>query len=130
MFWMVIGSGVPNFRHDSLESAKKEAERLAKQQPGQGFTVLESVATVKTVGVSWEELRVDKPEEDPKALPSYWKLLSSTDVFVSGDRVTYQGNKADSSWEILLDKYWLGRKVCEWASDRAYCFAARDMRPF
>ncbi len=65
MFWMVLGSGVPVFRHNSLQAARKEAERLAKQHVGQSFTVLESVATVRAEGVSWEDLRVDVPKELP-----------------------------------------------------------------
>ena len=37
MFWMVLGSGLPTYRHDTERSARAEAERLARQQAGQEF---------------------------------------------------------------------------------------------
>lgn len=41
-FWMVhgIGQRSPTFRHETHESAKAEAERLAQQCPGTVFVVL------------------------------------------------------------------------------------------
>ena len=44
-FWMVYGmsQGAPHFKHPSLEDAKREAERLAAENPGVLFCVLEVV---------------------------------------------------------------------------------------
>jgi hypothetical protein len=53
-FWMVLGAGTPNCQHLTLDSAKKEAERLARLNPGQAFTVLQSIATVVKSDVKWE----------------------------------------------------------------------------
>lgn len=52
-FWMVVGIGVPYFKHDSENNARAEAERLARLNPGQEFTVLESIATVVKSDVNW-----------------------------------------------------------------------------
>lgn len=54
-FWMVVGTGVPNVRHYDKDVAITEAERLARQCPGQEFTVLQSLATVKKTDVVWED---------------------------------------------------------------------------
>lgn len=54
-FWMVLGGvGSPTW-HDSKESAKTEAERLARACPGGEFTVLESLATVVKSDLVWEK---------------------------------------------------------------------------
>lgn len=58
-FWMVVGVGSPTVRHPSRQSAKNEAERLAKACPGDEFTVLESVATVVKSDLRWELNDVD-----------------------------------------------------------------------
>lgn len=50
-FYMVKGSGPANFRHDSRESAIKEASRLAEVHSGQEFHVMVSICTVKSAGV-------------------------------------------------------------------------------
>ena len=55
-FWMVLGSGVPSVRHSSIDSAEREAERLAKLNAGQQFFVLEAVKSVKAGDVEWTEL--------------------------------------------------------------------------
>lgn len=55
-FWMVLGVGVPTVRHTSKESAEKEAERLAKCNHGQEFTVFESQGTVSVkIVTSWDK---------------------------------------------------------------------------
>lgn len=59
-FWMVLGCGTPTVRHESEPLARREAERLAMQHPGQEFTVMESVATVMKTAVTWRE-RIDDP---------------------------------------------------------------------
>lgn len=63
-FWMVVGRGTPTKRHESYQSARTEAERLAKLDRGQPFTVLESMVTAKVTDVVWEQhqdLEQDQP---------------------------------------------------------------------
>lgn len=50
-FYMVKGSGPANFKHDTRDSAIKEASRLAEIHGGQEFHVLVSICTVKSAGV-------------------------------------------------------------------------------
>lgn len=52
-FWMVVGLGVPYYKHTTEHSAATEAERLASLNPGEEFTVLESVASVKKSDLQW-----------------------------------------------------------------------------
>jgi hypothetical protein len=47
-FWMVLGNGPPNVRHDSYAKAEFEARRLAAIHTGQDFYVMESMARVST----------------------------------------------------------------------------------
>lgn len=63
-FWMLYAEGghAPTFRHGSKESAKEEAERLAKLKPGTRVHVLEAVASCVKEEVQWSETRGD-PEE-------------------------------------------------------------------
>lgn len=63
-FWMVLGGGNPTFRHLTKQSAQREAERLALSNPGQAFTVLESVATVVKAEVQWEPNDLDATATD------------------------------------------------------------------
>lgn len=58
-FWMVLGSGVPTFRHPTKGKAIAEAERLAKLYPNCEFTLLESVASCKKSDVTWQEMICD-----------------------------------------------------------------------
>ena len=53
-FWMVLGNGVPTVRHCDKKTAEREAERLARVNPGQPFTVLESLATAIRSDIAWE----------------------------------------------------------------------------
>lgn len=52
-FWMVLGNGVPVYRHETPEEANCEAERLARLNRGQEFVVLEAVAKVCVSDVVW-----------------------------------------------------------------------------
>lgn len=57
-FWMVLAdnSAETRYRHQTLESAKTEAARLANQCPGIRFFVLQSLgAAVRNNPVSWED---------------------------------------------------------------------------
>ena len=65
VFWMVLGSGEPSFHHSSSESAKREAERLARLHPGSTFTVLQSVCQVVKSDVSWQTHHLDDGTEVP-----------------------------------------------------------------
>lgn len=60
-FWMVLGAGAPVYRHQTLASAKAEAERLARLNRNFEFTVLEAVSRCRASDVSWDEL-VDHKE--------------------------------------------------------------------
>jgi hypothetical protein len=44
---MVLGNGVPRYRHLTENSARTEAYRLAKLNPDCTFTVLQAVASVR-----------------------------------------------------------------------------------
>ncbi len=46
---------VPKFLHSSEHAARVEAERLARQAPGETFMVLMSVAECTKVDVSWKD---------------------------------------------------------------------------
>jgi len=52
-FWMVYGGGqgAPTVRHDSLEIAKREAERLSRNNPGIEFFVMMPISVSKRVDV-------------------------------------------------------------------------------
>lgn len=46
-FWMVVGDGnTPKVRHETRSRAEKESTRLAKENPGITFYVLEAVEKV------------------------------------------------------------------------------------
>lgn len=55
-FWLVwcVGAGTPTHIHYTHESACKEAERLARKNPGKRFEVMERVASVIKQDVVWE----------------------------------------------------------------------------
>ena len=54
-FWMVLGSkGMPVVRHLTEGSARSEAARLARQAPGESFTVLGSESTVRMDDLRWQ----------------------------------------------------------------------------
>lgn len=52
-FWMVYGDGqrAPTVKHASFETAKLEAERLCRNNPGIEFFVLQPVSVSKRVDV-------------------------------------------------------------------------------
>jgi hypothetical protein len=58
-FWVVWQpqSGPPNYRHESIESATREAERLAEVSQTREFYVLEAVSVSKKVTVQTTTLR-------------------------------------------------------------------------
>lgn len=56
-FWMVWNpSGrSPTVRHPDPASAKQEAERLARQERGQTFVVLQSIGECRVRDIDWTE---------------------------------------------------------------------------
>ena len=60
-FWLVWAEygGQPTFKHNSLESAMKEAERLALANSGKIFHVMEVVASCKRNDVLWKDYNND-----------------------------------------------------------------------
>jgi hypothetical protein len=52
-FWMVLGNGPPTVRHNSFETAREEAARLARLHRGAVFTVLMSIGAVIVSDVTW-----------------------------------------------------------------------------
>lgn len=65
-FWLVwrLGGGAPTVKHFDKADAEREAERLAKCNPGETFYVLKTVAaaTAEDPPVKWAKLnRVQIP---------------------------------------------------------------------
>ena len=64
-FWLVWNPAgrSPSHRHKSIEDAVKEAERLARQEPGQRFIVLEALrmCQVPELPIKWSELEEPLP---------------------------------------------------------------------
>ena len=54
-FWMVFGLGMsaPIVRHSTFTLAREEASRLARQNPGTKFVVLESCGDCVREDVTW-----------------------------------------------------------------------------
>lgn len=68
-FWMVLGNGVPVYRHPSKHSAITEAERLAMLNPFNEFVVLESLAICKKTSVSWEPTIGNESDTEGASVP-------------------------------------------------------------
>ena len=64
VFWMVWCEDgfAPTVRHNAEQSARQEAERLARKSPGQRFCVLQLIAACEKVDVVWI---FDKPPGIP-----------------------------------------------------------------
>ena len=62
-FWLVWNhnGGVPTVQHETAQSAKTEAERLARNNPGQQFHVLEWTGTAIKRDVDWIECEFEPP---------------------------------------------------------------------
>lgn len=61
-FYMVLGRGMPTFRHATYQAAEQEAQRLARQDRGQEFIVLAAMSKVKVTDVVIE--RLGDPDDD------------------------------------------------------------------
>lgn len=70
-FWMVWNpqGRAPTFKHQSAESASREAERLARLMPGTEFHVLMSVADVRLEPQPLAWTQHLRPETDDEDLP-------------------------------------------------------------
>ena len=58
-FWFVWNplARIPQYRHPRQADAVSEAERLARQHPGQEFIVLQSVCSRRVAGMEYTDLR-------------------------------------------------------------------------
>lgn len=65
-FWMVKGRGPSTACHDSRDMAEAEAERLACENPGQAFFVMEAVTAHRKISVERISLR-----DDDQYIPTY-----------------------------------------------------------
>lgn len=61
-FWMVQGDGPARYRHYTRASAETEAHRLARENPGRIFFVLETVSAVRRRDVDYISFRPDDEE--------------------------------------------------------------------
>ena len=62
--------GIPTVKHDSLEIAQGEAERLAAKQPGQTFEILRCVGIAQTSKASTFWMDGEEPPEMPSNMPA------------------------------------------------------------
>lgn len=71
-FWMVLGEagGPPRYRHDTEESARTEAERLARTHGGT-FHVLECKASCTHNDVDWLENSQPEPRFGQSSFVSF-----------------------------------------------------------
>lgn len=58
-FWMVQGAGPATVRHSTRQLAEMEARRLARENPGHEFYVMEAVAGHRKINVERIEFRGD-----------------------------------------------------------------------
>jgi hypothetical protein len=60
-FWMVWREhgGGPTMPHTCRKDAEREAERLARKNPGENFIVLEAVAACSKNDIIWDTAFVD-----------------------------------------------------------------------
>lgn len=58
MFWLVcnLKRNQPVFKHYSMDSARREAERLARLSPDDEFYVLAPVDKCKKIDVMWKKI--------------------------------------------------------------------------
>jgi hypothetical protein len=63
-FWMIYGEGQnsPAVRHENFEAAKRESERLARNNPGIRFFILATVGVTERNDVTYRSI-------DPLEIP-------------------------------------------------------------
>ncbi|MFG1304206.1 hypothetical protein V5F34_08705 [Xanthobacter autotrophicus] len=85
LVWNPNGMGPPRYRHGTKESAEKEALRLAGENPGQTFHVLENIGTAKTQAAVFTPVEASAaPSEQPI-------LVLKHGEYLPGNRVRYTG---------------------------------------
>lgn len=57
IFWMVSGNGPAVVRHSEREVAFREARRLAAENPGVEFFVVQAIACIRKVDVETIDMR-------------------------------------------------------------------------
>lgn len=65
-FWMIKGAGPTSVRHPRRDIAESEADRLARQNPGEVFVVMEAVSAHRIVDVERIRFRDDDAGNDEK----------------------------------------------------------------
>jgi hypothetical protein len=62
-FWVIWNPthGLPKVRHQFESSARSEATRLARENPGQQFFMLEAVEVIEATGVARKQLERTVP---------------------------------------------------------------------
>ena len=63
LIWNPIGRS-PTYKHESIVTATKEAERLAVQNPGHEFHVLRAIGACTKRDVIWSRPLLNKPQPD------------------------------------------------------------------
>ena len=88
-FWMVWNPNKqhPRFKHDSLEQAEKEAERLAKENQNQKYIVLEAVnyklVETEKIKVTCENY-IEIPTEPLVEIPGELGAFFGGEIYLSG----------------------------------------------
>ena len=56
-FWLIWNEKgrVPTYKHATMASARAEAERLSRLQPGDTFHVLQCMASCRKIDVEWTD---------------------------------------------------------------------------
>ncbi len=65
LVWCPNGPTPPTYRHETEGNARREAERLAREKPGQEFFVLRSTGVAKKVDVVWIDHEIDDVDTIP-----------------------------------------------------------------
>lgn len=79
-FWMVHGTGPCNFRHTTRQAAEREADRLARANPGTMFFVTEAISA----HVKHDVERIDLRRGDARVPPDRMQSIGDYDDW-SGD---------------------------------------------
>lgn len=61
-FWMIYGldQSPPRATHETFDQAKREAERLARNNPGIAFFVLQSIACAVKQDIEFRRMQFDE----------------------------------------------------------------------
>lgn len=72
-FWMVygIGQGCPTVRHETEDKAQREADRLARANPGVTFVLMEATKAVRRRDLDRFDLRTAPSPPGQRIKPHY-----------------------------------------------------------